>query len=96
MSSSFCALNFLHRATQLCSSGFKQRQNFRPQNAWLRSDEQSQLPSIQDPSREEEPVLLIEYNAKALSDPTDMILETTTIWFCQLEETSSFYYFLPK
>lgn len=69
---------------------------FRPQYAWLRSDEQSQLLSIQNPSREGEPVLLIEYNGKALGGPTDMILEITVVCFCRLEETSSFYFLLTE
>lgn len=87
---------FYTRATQLYSfTASNSAKIFRPQNVWLRSDEQSQLPSIQDPSSVDKNQLwLIEYNAQALGGPTDMILETTIIWFCQLEETSPFYFLL--
>lgn len=81
MSYSFLTRNFLHRATQLCSSRFRQRQRIRPLYACLGNDELSQLLAIQGPFHEGEPVLL-EFHSRALGSPTDMISDA--VFWCRI------------
>lgn len=81
MSYSFLTRNFLHRATQLCSSRLQTAPTHPYLYACLGNDELSQLLAIQGPFNEGEPVLL-EFHARALGSLTDMISDA--VFWCRI------------
>ena len=90
---------FYIRPFNCAHQGFKQRQRIRPWYSCLGNDKLSQLLAIQGPSHEGVPVLLIQFHARAVGSPTNVIsdvpnLEKLVDWCCPLAGTSSFFFFL--